>query len=75
MNDKTRKLLKSAIETIEILHNSISTIRDEEQEKFDNLPEGLQQSNNGQKFEETVSSLDDALSNLEEVISNIDSVI
>ena len=75
MNDKTRRLLKSAIETIEILHNSISIIRDEEQEKFDNLPEGLQQSENGQKFEEIVSSLDEAISNLEEAISNIDSVI
>jgi len=75
MNDKTRKLLKSTIETIEILHSSISIIKDEEQEKFDNLPEGLQQSENGQKFEETISSLDDALSNLEEAISNIDNVI
>lgn len=75
MNDKTRKLLKSAIETIEILHSSISTIKDEEQEKLDNLPEGLQQSENGQKFEETVNTLEEALSNLEEAISNIDSVI
>lgn len=65
MNDKTRKLLKSAIETI----------RDEEQEKFDNLPEGLQQSENGQKFEEIVSSLDEAISNLQDAINNIDSVI
>ena len=75
MNDKTRKLLKSAIETIEILNESISTIKDEEQEKFDNLPEGLQQSENGQKFEETVGSLEEAISNLEEAISNIYSVI
>jgi hypothetical protein len=75
MNAKTRKLLKSAIETIEILHNSIETIRDEEQEKFDNLPEGLQQSENGQKFEETVGSLDEVISNLEDAIGNIDSVL
>ena len=75
MNDKTRKLLKSAVETIEILNESISTIKDEEQEKFDNLPEGLQQSENGQKFEETVGSLEEAISNLEEAISNIYSVI
>ena len=75
MNDKTRKLLKSAVETIEILHSSISTIRDEEQDKYDNLPEGLQQSENGQKFEETLDTLGEALSNLEEAISYIDSVI
>jgi hypothetical protein len=35
----------------------IESIKDGEQEKFDNLSEGLQQTEKGQKFEETVSTL------------------
>ena len=39
----------------------IEEIRDEEQEKFDNLSEGLQASEKGQALEAAVSSLDTAL--------------
>jgi len=71
MNKENRKELEKAISLIEDAKQIIESIKDDEQDKFDNLPEGLQQSERGEKFEENVSVLDDALSQLEEAIDNI----
>jgi hypothetical protein len=71
MNNANRKELEKAIAFIEDAKGIIEQIKDEEQEKFDNLSEGLQQTERGQKFEETASVLDDAFSQLEEAIDNI----
>jgi phage-related protein len=48
-------------ETFSDAATMIEEIRDEEQEKFDNLSEGLQASEKGQTIEATVSALDTAL--------------
>jgi hypothetical protein len=45
----------------------MEAIRDEEQESFDNLSEGLQQSENGQKMEEAANSLDEWITSVEEI--------
>jgi methyl-accepting chemotaxis protein len=47
-------------ETFADIATAIEEMRDEEQEKFDNLSEGLQQSEKGQTFEATISALDTA---------------
>jgi len=51
----------------------ISTMSDEEQESFDNLPEGLQQAERGQQMEAIANSLDDALSALDSAIDDVES--
>jgi exonuclease VII small subunit len=65
MNNQDRKELERAIEMISEAKSIIESIKDGEQEKFDNLSEGLQQSEKGQKFEENVSSLYEAISSLD----------
>jgi len=49
------------------IKTAIEELRDEEQEKFDNLSEGLQQSEKGQTLEATVAALDTAIEKCEEV--------
>ena len=71
MNKENRKELEKAIALIEDAKEIVERIKDEEQEKFDHLPEGLQQTERGQKFEETVSTLDDVFSQLEEAVDGI----
>ncbi len=71
MNKENRKELERAINLIEEAKLIVEQIKDEEQEKFDNLSEGLQASEKGQKFEETVETLDTAFSQLEEAIDGI----
>ena len=71
MNKKRRKQIKDAILQIE---NLIQNILDEEQEAFDNMPEGVQSSENGIASEEaqgnleaTIEALEDAICCLEEI--------
>jgi uncharacterized coiled-coil DUF342 family protein len=49
------------------IKEAIENIRDEEQEYFDNMPEGLQQSDRGYAAEEAISQLDEAVSALEDL--------
>lgn len=71
MNKQNRKELDRAIVLIEQAQSIIQNIRDEEDEKFNNLTEALQQTERGQKMEQNVDTLDSALSSCEEVIEYI----
>jgi hypothetical protein len=75
MNRKNRNELKKAIEIIESAKEIVELMCEEEQGKFDNLSEGLQATERGQKFEENVSALDDVSYNLDEAINNLNTAI
>ncbi|QKY79297.1 hypothetical protein SEA_BLAGE_54 [Microbacterium phage Blage] len=74
MNNQRRKEIQEVINKLadlDALRNEIKEeierIRDEEQEYYDNMPEGLQQSDRGYKAEEAASQLDDAAQQLEDL--------
>ncbi len=69
MNDDRRKRIDEAMEHISAAREILDTVIAEEQEAFDNLPEGLQSSERGQKMEETADSLYSAHSDLEDIES------
>ena len=71
MNNNQKKELAKIIDRIEEIKNDIEYVRDEEQEKIDNMPENLQGSEKYSLMEEAVSNLDYALSILEDVVDNI----
>ena len=68
------EVLRSALETMQELHATLESLRDEEQEAFDNLPEGLQQADRGQSMEAIASALDDAVDTLSSALGDIDNV-
>ncbi len=72
MNNQNRKELKTAIALIEQAREIIERMKEEEQTKFDNLSEGLQQTEQGVKFEETVSTFEDVCSELSEAVTSIE---
>ena len=55
------------------IRNGIETVRDEEQDALDNLPEGLQGTARGEEMETNVESLSDVIDSLEEI--DIDGMI
>ena len=69
MNDDRRKRIDEAMEHISAAREILDAVFAEEQEAFDNLPEGLQNSERGQKIEETVGSLYSVHSDLEDMES------
>lgn len=70
MNAKRRNAITSLIERLQVLHDEVEQIAQDEQETFDNMPESLQQSERGQTSENAASALDDAVSNLDAAISS-----
>lgn len=51
---------------LESAHSDLESAQGEEQDKFDNMSEGLQQSENGQKLEENANDLEEAVNSLDE---------
>ncbi len=72
MNNVRRKRIGEAMKHLSLARELLETVRDEEQEAYDNLPENLQESERGQKMEEAVDTLDTAVSDLENVESSLE---
>lgn len=73
MNKERRKKLDDLIEILEGLANDIETLRDEEQEYFDNMPEGLKGAEKGEAAEQAISEMEDAMQSLGEAKEQLES--
>ena len=73
MNKATRKQIEELSEqSMELIIAKFEEIRDEEQEKFENLPEGIQVSEKGEAFESAIESLEEIISELETAKESMD---
>lgn len=73
MNAARRKELSKAIDLIEQAKEIISAVAEEEREAYDNLPEGLQESEMGEKMSEIADDLEYV--DLDEVVDTIQEII
>lgn len=71
MNDERRKEIQKVINSIE---NLVQSILDEEQEAYENMPVGLQESTNGLNSIDAQDNLEAALDALEEAISYLEEI-
>lgn len=78
MNNKTRKQLTKLAEKIydlaneiENLRNELAEIGDEERDKYDNMPEQLQDTENGQRMYECAEELEDLNCRLDSAVSDL----
>ena len=71
MNKERRKQIQDVIMRIATL---VQNILDAEEEAFDNMPEGLQASENGMISEEAQDNLAAAIDSLEEAISYLEEI-
>ena len=74
MNAQRRKALKAVITKLEDLESlrqeikeELEDIMDEEQESFDNMPEGLQESDRGQQMQEYISTMEGVFDDLSDM--------
>ena len=75
MNKERRNALYKIVNTLDEKSKELEKIRDEEQDCYDNLPEGLVDSERGEAMSENCDDLDSAVEALEEVIDYIKGVI
>lgn len=71
MNAKQKKQVKDWISQLEEIQNNMETMSIEENEKYDNLPEGIQDSERGDAISEAADTLDEAASSIEEIIFSL----
>lgn len=67
MNKQRRGAIQSILDDLQVLRERIESARDEEQEAYDNLPDGWQQGDKGQKMDDAVSALESALDGVDEI--------
>ena len=68
MNNTRRKTLCQIIEQLEELQAQVEDVKDEEQEALDNLPESIQESDQGTRMANNVDCLESALSYFEDLL-------
>ena len=74
MNKERRKRIADAISAISKIESLIQNILDDEQEAYENMPEGVKFSENGMASEEAQDNLDSAIEALEEAISCLEEI-
>lgn len=71
MNKERRKWLQDVITELEEKREELENIASEEQEAYDNLPEGIQVTDMGYQLSENADNLDSAQSDLDDIIQNL----
>lgn len=72
MNNTRRKQIAAIMAKLEELKEEVEALHDEEQECFDNLPEGIQYSERGEAMEAAADNLDSAFSSIEEALEYLE---
>jgi DNA repair ATPase RecN len=70
--DKELATVRDAMDALRTALHNLQDLAAEEQDCFDNMPEGLQASENGQRIEEIAQAFESANSTLESAIDEID---
>lgn len=73
MNKDRRASIQAVIDQLEEARQELETLRDEEQEYFDNMPENLQGGEKGEMAQTAIDNLDEAISNIEAAIDSANS--
>lgn len=75
MNNLRRKEIRKALESIEEIKTNLESISEEERESFENLPEGIQDSERGQLLEAYADAIEYAYGDLDTVISQLTDIL
>lgn len=73
MNEKRRKLINGLVEKTRNLSLEVEKLKDEEQEYYDNMPEGLQNGEKGTAAYNAIESLNEAIGQLDEAADHLES--
>lgn len=71
VNNQRRSRLKQAVELLNRVSFMVSSVLDEEEDAFDNIPENLQGSERYEKTEDAIDCLNDASENIDAAIEKL----
>lgn len=73
MNAVRRKVITSIQDQIEALRSELESIKDDEQEYFDNMPDSIQCSGKGDKADAAIAALDEVIDALVDAVDTLES--
>lgn len=71
MNKTRRKQIEKTIEKIVNSISELETIKDDEQDVYDNIPENLQATDRAMESEDAINTLEEAIDNLSEIVESL----
>lgn len=74
MNAQGRKEIAKHIASLENIKSILESMRDDEEMKYDNMPEGLQESERGDQMQEAIDALENAVASLEDTIDSLQEI-
>lgn len=75
MNKARRNAIEKVIAILTDQKEELEALRDEEQEAYDNLPEGIQYSERGEAMEENINDMDTSVDELDYMIDRLQEMI
>lgn len=74
MNAQKLDTLHDCLDLLREAYDDLENVKTEEEDAFDNMPEGLQESERGDMMQEAIDTLDEALSPLETAVDDLESL-
>jgi hypothetical protein len=74
MNKQRRQRIAKALDLLAQAHELVDTVLSEESEAYENMPEGLQQSERGAQMEAAVDALNEASNSLDEAVAQLEGI-
>lgn len=75
MNNERRKMIAKIQSQLDDLKTELETVKDLEQEIYDNMPDSLQGSEKGDRSFAAITSLEDAISCMEDACTQLDDAV
>lgn len=75
MNKDRRKSIERIVDKINEIKADLTWVRNDEEEAYDNLPEGIQSSERGDSMQEAIEAMDDADGALQEAVDYLEEII
>ena len=72
MNAERRKKIAALKDQIETVRAELETLREEEQDYFDAMPEAFQNGEKGEKAQAAIDAMEEAISQIESVSDQLD---
>ena len=75
MNKERRKSIERIVDKLNEIQADLTCVRNDEEEAYDNLPEGFQSSERGDSMQEAIDAMDDADGSLQNAIDCLTEII
>lgn len=75
MNKNRRKMIRKIVEQLGGLKEELDSVKDEEQDALDSMPENLQESERGEEMQMAIDVMEDACGDLESIVYNLEEML